>query len=164
MNSFRPGYFVKDCKGSRCQRGQNKHNTLLYFEKVESYNTLVATPSQETETVMSYYTGIKDDRVLSTTSVLVASSKEQFKLARMVFNQCSQTGFISKELCNSLNLQKILIWFVWDKLGWITMVWFIVTILLKGNLSNLGESKEKSMRRFLQLEERLERKPKLEKE
>ena len=41
---------------------------------------------------------------------------------------------------------------------------FIVTIPLKGNLSNLGESKEKAMRRFLQLEKRLERKPELKKE
>ena len=35
---------------------------------------------------------------------------------------------------------------------------FIITILLKENLSNLGESKEKAMRRFLQLEKMLQRK------
>lgn len=100
LNCLKPGHFVSECKQRSCLKCQGRHNTLLHFEKAEH-------PSSHKSVALcaSRKTGIPNV-LLSTALVTTKSLKHGCRTIRVILDSCSQTSFITEEICNSLKLNK----------------------------------------------------------
>ncbi|XP_051167644.1 uncharacterized protein LOC127285590 [Leptopilina boulardi] len=107
-----------DCKASNCQKCNEKHNTLLHFEKRSSNNQVnnsdvtatdsgIGDPSTSQSTqYQGFHAQITSQIVLGTAVVDISNSKGEFKPCRVLLDSGSQCNSISEKFASFLGLQK----------------------------------------------------------
>ncbi|KYM93417.1 hypothetical protein ALC62_15979 [Cyphomyrmex costatus] len=102
-NCLKKGHFIKDCSFGACRKCDNKHNTLLHFERGAQ------SPPSSTTTMCSsgQASAINESNViLATALVNVSGASDVVCSARAFLDSCAQSNFISESLCNNLKLEK----------------------------------------------------------
>jgi len=101
LNCLRPGHFASKCTFGPCKKCGAKHNTLIHFEgEIGGASTVSLCSSDASGTRVASV-------LLSTAMVRVRGPNTASLDARMMLDSCSQSNFITEELCNALKLKKV---------------------------------------------------------
>lgn len=100
INCLRSGHLAPQCKSIGCKICNNKHNSLLHFDKPIAENKQAVSSSP-----ISLSTCIAGQVLLSTAIVKVScTNSNNFVEARCLLDSGSQSSFINQELVNNLCL------------------------------------------------------------
>lgn len=115
LNCLRYGHFIIDCKSSKCRKCNRTHNTILHMEKQDT--TFESSPQEDTsENALKPPETISNlcAHTVNTTQVFLATAiiKVQDKFGgyytcRALLDTASQSNFISEQLCQILQLERV---------------------------------------------------------
>ncbi|XP_066600221.1 uncharacterized protein [Prorops nasuta] len=96
LNCLRKGHVMADCKGGMCKRCGQKHNTLIHFDH-----------SSNSPSIALCSSNMITQNILATAIVSVQGPSGRTSVARLVLDSCSQSNFISEQLCRRLELKRV---------------------------------------------------------
>ena len=115
-NFLRKGYFVKNCKSSKCKHCQKSHNTLLHINTSQATpidtqpcnSQMDATPQSPLQTLTSTASNNSSQEfvLLPTAEVYVLDKHGKKHIARALLDSASQSSFITHRLAKKLDLPK----------------------------------------------------------
>lgn len=98
LNCLRPGHSFSDCKSGSCKKCNGKHNTLIHHNKSEKGESVVNLCANNLNVW---------NVILATALISVEDESGHLMGARMALDSCSQSNFVSEELCDALMLRRI---------------------------------------------------------
>lgn len=102
LNCLRPGHTDKVCRRTTCKKCQSKHNTLLHNERTTEQCHDKPGKSADSH-AMSVYSA-DAEVLLSTAYIQILDSKNSPHTVRALLDSGSQSSYITKDLCEKLNL------------------------------------------------------------
>ncbi|CAK9826235.1 hypothetical protein ANTRET_LOCUS4116, partial [Anthophora retusa] len=144
LNCLRPGHLVGMCQVSGCRKCNQKHNTLLHFNREPRTNPNNTTPSEVQATSSRANATVltvtcESEILLGTAQIKILDRFNKEHDCRVLLDGGSQTHFITNELADKLQLRKHNVNLALSGLGQqTTKTQYIVKTVVKARNSNFS--------------------------